>query len=510
MKKLLFTTILIFIASGNYALASFRIDNLHVNKPHNGKVTISFNSSEASRSFVYFGESETNLNNYIGNMNYLRRHEVEFSGLKKDTDYYYKIILENEKGRRIESFVNYFNTKGMVLTSSPDILNFQRLDVLDRSIAFSFQSNREVSYEFFVALEDEEFTRIDRNTRRRLNHEIIIVNKLEANSRYNYRLVIRDSDGNTRTYSGRFNTRSNPISNISMTNLKPSSVSEMPSMPERAIFSWQSNVAAKSEIYYGTDPNRLRSKVTVNADLSKDHYKVIENLRADTTYYFQVRMSSPLIRNNFRSQVYSFKTAALNQDFLSLYYQSGDLVSYRSRTYLIYQDSKIRINNSNLVNELKNDTEVKSIEERFLNQYTTSLPYFGVYFSGQVVREENKAIVYLIDGEYKRPIDNWMVFTYLNYKADDILVDKNRNLRAYKTGEKITDSRQITGYNLGALLNNTLVKLENDNTVYLIVNKQRQAFLNEAAFRRHGFSFEDVKVISESELNYFESGQIII
>lgn len=514
MKKIYYhISILIIISQffGFFALAkSNSINNLKIDVLSDGRALLSFSSQLDSRSTVYFGLKKDELNWQIGNLDYKRRHEVVLSGLRKDEDYYYKIVLRDSSGRSIESFINYFNTKDMVFTSPPEIRNFSLLQVIDSSAFFSFNTNREVRYEFYYSDDIDNLNRRVTNRRFLSNHKILINRHLKPNTNYYYRLDIYDRDNNLRSKTGRFKTRSADFSQIKINNLMPSHSQEMPMMAERAIISWQTNILSTSEIYYGEDPQRLRTRVRVSESPSFNHYIVLENLKADTQYYFQIRLRSSLNNASLNSQVYSFKTAPLSHDYLSQHFQSGDLVNHRRNTYIIFEDKKVPIYNSEKINQLKEYQEIKSINDIYLEKYESINPYHGVFFDGQVIKEERSNTVYVIDGKYRRPIANYLVFQYLNYQASDIKIASRDQIRAYSLGDIITHSHQLTGASYGALYNNSLVKTRNSNTVYLIVNNQRLPIFDEKSFNLHGFNFSDVKIIDDRILNSFPLGQLII
>ncbi len=514
MKNINFYIVLIIIVSqfiGFFALAKANsIDSLKVDILNDGRASITWISALDSRSTLYFGLSKDELNWQISNLDYKRRHETVLSGLKKDHDYYFKIVLRNDSGQSIESFVNYFNTKNMVYITLPDISNFNRVQVIDEAAYFTFNSNRDVRYDFHYGEAIDALNRKVSNYRYLNEHEILVNRYLKPNTNYYYRLNIYDKDNNLRTLSGKFKTSSSNFSNIQISQLMPSHSEQMPKMPEKAIISWQTNILSTSEIYYGQDPSSLRTKARVSQTPSLNHYIALENLEADTTYYFEIRLKSFLNKATLKSQVYTFKTAALSADYLNQYWQSGDLVNYRSSTYLIFGDKKIPIYNNEKINDLKNYQEIKKIDNKYLEEYESSNPYYGIFFDGQVVKEDRKNLVYLIDGEYKRPIANYLVFSYLNYKDSDIKIVSRSQIRAYRNGDTINHSHEITGSSYGALYNNQLVKSHDSATVYLIVNNQKLAIIDEKTFHRHGFNFSKVITIDKSILQSFELGQTII
>ncbi len=514
MKKI---SIIIFILlfSGllwptSLAMAQVNIDKIKITEPEGGRVTLSWTTDQAATAYVYFGQSRDNLAFYVGNLDYKFKHQAVLSGLKRNQDYYYKIQVKNQAGQVTESFINYFNTVGMAYTTAPSINNFKLLQAIDQAAAFAWQTDRETRIEFYYGLEADNLNQVQRNRSYQTDHLLVITRQLEPAKKYYYQLTVSDRDGNQRSRSGSFNTSRYAYEEISINNLIPTSYNQTPSMPERAIIAWQSNLLASSQIVYGTEPNRLRSRLTVNSSADFEHYAVLENLQPDTVYYYQIKMSTPLGRINTDSQIYSFKTAPLSQDYLNLYWQSGDLVSYRRNNYLIYQDVLVPIYNNQMFNNLSVDQEIKEIEARYLAAYNQGPAYYGLFFDGQVIKEANNNTVYLIAGQYRRPIANWAVFTYLNYTSSDIKIVSRAEMRSYKLGAVITHSQQMTGANWGASLNNQLVKGVKQKTVYLIINNKKLPFLNEAVFKRSGYCFDQVRELEINILNQFELGQVII
>ncbi len=514
MNKKIFYILSFIILSHLFGVFAFArgnsIDNLKIGSAFNGQVELSWTTNIPSTSNIFFGLDRDNLDFRLGNLDYKRSHKAVLTGLKKDKDYYYRIVVRDKNGQTTESFVNYFSTKDMVFTTLPNILEFNYLQVIDKAAYFKFKTNREVRYEFFYGVDREDLNRRLSSRSYKNSHDILITRHLEPDTKYYYRLKIYDRDSNLRTRSGSFKTRRYSFDEIKVSNLMPSFKNQAPNMVDKSIISWQSNILASSDIYYSTNPSRLRSRQRVSQEASFDHYTVLENLEPDTTYYYQIQMRSPLSRASFKSQIYSFKTAPLSQDYLGQYFQSGDLVSYRRDTYLIHENKKVPIFSNEKINKLSQYQKVKDIDKLFLQEYELLPAYHGIFFDGQVVKEENKNTVYLIDGNYRRPIANWQVFSYLNYQASDIITATRSQLRSYKLADTITHSKQITNNSLAALYNNKLVKSSDLAVVYLIVNNQKLPFLSEEVFNRLGYSFSEVIEIDKNILNNFKLGQIII
>jgi hypothetical protein len=53
---------------------------------------------------------------------------------------------------------------------------------------------------------------------------------------------------------------------------------------------------------------------------------------------------------------------------------------------------------------------------------------------------------------------------------------------------------------------NTLLRAENDRTVYLVADQSKHAFMSQRAFVSRGFEFSNVKVISDFDLDNIPVG----
>lgn len=509
MKKRLIIIILLIIFSNilyiREAKASSAIYDIEIGEINeNNWLNVKWKTRDSSTAYLFFGENPEKLSFSVGHLIMGKNHSADITGLKKNSDYYFKIVSTNEFGQKTESFINYFNTKNLKDNRAPIIYNFKKIQTTDKSFSFSFQSDEDVRVEFRYGLNREKLDKTWRNNSLKSDHQITITG-LFPETNYFFELIARDSDNNISTYSDNFKTTRHSINEIKINNLIPSSYGDSPMMPEKALISFNTNLLVNSEIVYGTDPKRLNRREKISSTDSLNHQIFLSKLEANTTYYYKLRLKSPIIRGTYESPVYSFKTSPFSREYLNLHFQNGDLVKHRSTTYLIYNESRLPVYNSNKIKSLSD--EVKPIEEKYLNEYKESAAYWGMFHDGQVVKDKNKNTVYLIDGPYKRAIANWQVFSYLNYKASDIVITDSRNLSNYKNGQIINHSKEVISNNN---LNNILAKSDQGNTVYLLVNNKKLPFFSEKSFREKGYSFSQIKIFNSPFLDSIPDGQVII
>jgi hypothetical protein len=499
MKKIIITSLVLFFIPFSL-LAGTSISNIKPGEPTNGQMSLSWNTNEPSTSYVFFGFSPDHMPFYVGSNEYKRSHSAELTGLKKDTDYYYKIMVTNQSGQVTESYTNYFNTKGMSLSSSFNISNFKREQVIDQAIAFSFNTSRSAK----VLIEygyDNNLNKTWRNNSYKLSHQVIIKN-LEPGRSYNFKITATDEDDNYTSYSFRANTSSASFSDLKLENLKPSYQGELPIFSDQAIISFDSNILSIADIYIGTKAEKLKRRIKVSSEAQLKHYITIDKLEANTNYYYQVKLSSALNNLKYTSPVYSFKTKDVStvdfKESIKVFYHNGDLVSHGRNTYIIYDDYKFKVEYSPLIAK----QETKDISQVELAAFQLQSPYLGPYREGQILRVEGDRLLYVIYENTRRPLASWEIFFDLNYQASDINIVSKAELNRYKLGKVIN---RVSDISLNQRLNNRVVSTKTSSTVYLLVNDKKLPFLSAQAFLNNGYSFSQIVNIAESDLNKYQT-----
>jgi hypothetical protein len=486
------------------AKAEARIYDIKLGALQEGKTQVTWMTSEPTTGYVYFGNSQDNMPFYVGDSNLSQSHTVDLTGLKKSKDYYYKIITTDKNGGKSESFINYFDTNKMIDTRAAIISNTKVLQTTDTAFAVSFSTDEPVKITFKYGTSTNLLNKTWSNNNYVQEHFVIITG-LKASTAYVFEIVAKDKDGNLSTGTGNATTVSQSYNEIKLSNLVPEGYNQAPLMPEAALITWTSNILATADISYGVSPKSLNKVVKITATSSLNHKANLSKLEPNTTYYYRIKMKSDLNKKSFESQIYSFKTAPMTSAYLNQYFQNGDLVKYKNVTYLLYNDTKTAINNSEKIKSLNVKT-IKTIEDKYFKQYKDSAAYWGVYNDGQLIKEAKGSTVYLIDGNLKRPILKWEVLQYLNYGKKDIVIAQANQLKSYKLGTAIKSSKEITN----SSLNNKLIKSTNGTTVYLVANGKKMPFSSQAIFLKKGYKFSDVKTITDSEIKNIPDGQVIL
>lgn len=505
-NKIILITSLLVVLSFAWApkVGATTISNIEIGEINGNWLNVKWVTSEVTTAYLFFGESPDKLIYSVGDLNLSRSHSADITGLRKNGEYYFKIVVTNKEGKRTESVLNYFKVDKIYNDNGAIFSDFKKLQTTDTTFSASFLTDEKAKIDFRYGTEKDDLRRSWRNYRLETEHQLTIT-RLNPSTKYYFEIIARDEDNNLTTYSGDFETKHYFDNQIQIRNLIPLSYGDSPIMPEKAFIAFDSNVLSIADIYYGTEPDRLYKRERITTIPSLKHQIFLTELEADTIYYYKLRLRSDLVKDNYEEPIRTFKTAPLTRDYLNSQFQSGDLVKHRSTTYLLYNNEKLPIYNRNKLQEISK--EVKPIKESYLEEYTESSAYWGIFHDGQVVKSKNKNTIYLIDGPYKKPIANWQVFRYLNYTANDIIETDSWSLGNYKTGDTIYHSREVVADNS---LNNVLVKSPGGSTVYLIVNNKKLAFFTEDAFKKKGYSFSQLRIVSDSLLKSLSSGQLIL
>jgi len=487
------------------AKADLEIYDIKMEPIQEGAVRIVWSTNESSTGYVFFGKTQENLPLYVGDVTLSRLHSADLTGLRKGQDCYYKITATGQNGDQAESFVNYIDTSKMLDTHGAVISNIKKLQIIDTAFALSFSTDELVKASVKYGTAANALSKTWSNSSFKQEHTAII-SGLKTNTRYFFEISVKDKDNNISTNTGDVTTTNQKYNEIKISNLVPIGTNQTAIMPEAATITWNSNVLATADISYGVSPKSLNKTVKITTTASLSHKASLSKLESNTTYYYKIKMKSDLNKKSFESQIYSFKTAAMNSEYLKLYFNNGDLVKFKSITYLIYNNTKTPINNSEKVKSISL-TPAKAIEEKYFKQYKDSLPYYGIFHDGQLVKEAKGSTVYLIDGKYKRPIAKWELVKALNYTSKDIAIASKTQLNAYKNGTIIKAAKEVTN---NIALNNKLVKSTSGSAVYLVANGLKMVFPNQETFLKYGYSFSEIKTITDKELKNIKDGQVII
>jgi len=136
------------------------------------------------------------------------------------------------------------------------------------------------------------------------------------------------------------------------------------------------------------------------------------------------------------------------------------------------------------------------------NFYTLWNKYFPetsgisrIYPSGSVIKALDNPQVWLIENGYKRLFNNWSAFIS-RFSPKQIVNVTSSDLANYPTG------------NIIKFANYSVVQTP-DKTIYLLVDKEKRPFANEAVFKKIGFNPAEIETASLADLNSYQIGSTI-
>lgn len=427
----------LFVSNFSYA-AEIKVTDISVDCIEDNSAEISWTTSAAkTKGIVYVGEDENNLNRTFRYSSYSKTHKVEITDLEEDRTYFYKIVVVESSGKQTELFVRSFETEDMKDTEKPDIEDFDMVFSSNQAALFRWKTNEETSaiieYGKDSGAFDEKVTIGGYET---INEKI--VDGLESGKRYYARLTVYDRDKNKKSSSISFTAGSGKKSTaeVKITDIKPTSFNESLITANSVKISFKTSMPAQSEIVYGTDSNKLREKIVVSELRNVNHSIKIDGLKANTTYFYQIKVSGSFYNKKAETEVMSFRTGNLSNKFMN-----GSLVRGRGDTkvYFINGYTKAWISSGDIFTKLGyrsswvievDPSELAEYEE--IDKITSS----SKHPNGALIKYANSPAVYLIEDGKKRPFGSAEAFNRRCLRWDWIMTvpDKER----YTTGDYIS------------------------------------------------------------------------
>jgi len=95
-----------------------------------------------TKGIVYYGYSEDKLDFSVGYGSYDFTHTVALTGLKVDTDYYYRILAIDQADDVYESYIQIFSTEDMEDTRRPEFVTQEIIQIRGDSIAIYWEQQK--------------------------------------------------------------------------------------------------------------------------------------------------------------------------------------------------------------------------------------------------------------------------------------------------------------------------------------------------------------------------------
>lgn len=313
MKNLLKITIISLFLLGlsglpQIASATVFINSVSVFDFKNGTAKLKWRTDTTTRGLVYYGDNASDLDQVAASDTYKNYHEVTLNNIEEKITYYYQIVVFSRDGQGSETFVLNFKTDNMVDTRKPKFEEQETLQSTGDAIALYWKTNEKTRATIYYGFDPDAMDKT--STYRGFDKEhTLFIYKLAPGNKYYLRIVAEDQDKNkTNSKTFIFHTSSvAPSKTLEIKNIKPNSFDSERIFTDTAVITFETNLIAKSQIVYGTNPKRLDKKIDIHKnDRALDHRAVLTGLTPNTTYYYKIKAYDSLYKKKAESSLLSF------------------------------------------------------------------------------------------------------------------------------------------------------------------------------------------------------------
>ncbi len=295
LSCLVVALILSFVLSALPTNARVVFSGIGVYDIQNGTAKIKWSTpDEPTKAMIYYGTDPKKLTYQMGYSRYDYYHVSALTGLRKDRKYYYKIVAITPDGRRYETYLHVFNTYGMEEPIYENSAHFRQIEIMQLThdaAAIRWLTDIPMWGSLYYGLDRDQLKYRLNDRKMGLYHEQIIYN-LEPATHYYFKIIATDEDD--RRFASpikAFDTRVQPYyyDRLTISEIKPIQTDNILVSIDDAELTWETNLVARSAIYYGINPQHLdRHIVLDNSRRNLRHKVVLKDLQPDTTYYYRV------------------------------------------------------------------------------------------------------------------------------------------------------------------------------------------------------------------------------
>lgn len=427
--------LIVFLGFNIITKASNIFTKFEILEMKNGTVKLKWNTSLGVKGDIYYGTDANNLDRYMGYSLFDRFHQTSLTGIESDKDYYYKINAEDSNGNIYKSTIQTFSTDDMIDNRAPKFEEDNIVQYIHSAVAIQWKTDEETKAKIYYGENEDILSKSTTYKSYRKDH-LKFITKLKKGTLYYIKLIAIDRDGNQAIKRMNFRTSSTEKS-LEVKNLEPNSFDSDKLDKRSATISFDSSWMARSIIYYGTSPKKIKKKVYINKDYPVlEHEITLENLQPDTLYYYKIKLYKSYRNAGHTTGVKTFKTKALGDGL-----KTGDLVkSTNNKVYVIKGTQKAWIEDEETFKRLKfNWNWIKVVDDELLNDYTeiTKLSKKSKHPDGTLFRYEDDSAVYMIDGGKKRPFFTGRAFERRGLGWDKVITVPNSKSWKYSTGDNL-------------------------------------------------------------------------
>lgn len=488
--KIAFLSVLVFSLPQNVkATESLEISNIEMSVDQ-GVAVISWHTNINATGRIDYGLS-TDYGLYLHDTSAdSRQHEVRLAGLERDARYHF-MLTSQANGETVYTYDSIFDTEDFSDGVAPKIENLDRPYTTGTRVVLQWETDELATCKVYYGLTTD-YTKTKSISGKKEVFQVII-DRLEPNTEYYYKIEAKDKYGNTSFKTNSFRTLIDDEEDQEV--LAISRITPITNTGEGISYTatdvtWRANKLASGVVYYGTSPDRLNKKVgTDNTWLKIDQSVHLTKLKSDTLYYFRVE-AKDIFGKKVKSPTFSFKTKYLATEIKpasvnakKLYTKASALFKTSgNQIFAILNNQKYRISNSEIFKRYGYST--KNIKN------TTPQALANIKDAKLIKDAVTNKVYYLAkkspDKYLKISIPNPTVFSsYKNNKWSDIVTVASEDLANYNDVK--------------------LVKTKNSKAVYLLVGGVKKPFTSAKEFESNGYKWSDILEVSQTHLDTYQT-----
>lgn len=488
--KVAFLSILVFSLPQNVkATESLEISNIEISVDQ-GVAVISWRTNINATGRIDYGLT-TDYGLYIDDTSAdSRQHEVRLSGLERDVRYHF-MLTSQANGETVYTYDSIFDTEDFSDAEAPELSRINRPYTTGTRVVLQWETDELATCKVYYGTSTEYGKTKSISGKKEIFQ--VIIDKLEPNTEYYYKVEAKDKYGNTSHKTNSFRTLVNDEEDrevLAISRITPINNTDEGISYTAADVTWRANKLASGVVYYGTSPDRLNKKVsTDNTWLKIDQSVHLTKLKSDTLYYFRVE-AKDIFGKKVKSPIFSFKTKYLVNEVKpasvnakKLYTKASALFKTTgNQIFAILNNQKYRISNEEIFKRYGYST--KNIKN------TTPQALANIKDAKLIKDAVTNKVYYLAkkgpDKYLKIALPSPTVFSsYQSNKWSDVVTVASEDLANYNDVK--------------------LVKTKNSKAVYLLVGGVKKPFTSAKEFESQGYKWSDILEVSQTHLDTYQT-----
>jgi len=294
------------------ASAQILINNFTIENPRNNQITLKWDTNQETKSVVYYGQDPANLNYRLNYDSFQTRHEALLLQIEEDKTYYYKIAATSRAGELVETYLQSFSSKDMIDTVAPEILDSDVMQTTGDAAIIHWTTNEKTIAELRYKPAESTAKEKTKKAGSYKTEQQVTITGLKPMTEYYLTIVAKDKAGNQDQIALHFYTYLSYKQklDLAISNLQPTSYDSNLISDNKATISFSTNMAATTQIKYGTSPKKLSKAIDLNnKQLATNHQITLTDLKPNTTYYYSLSAKSGLYNKKAELKNLSFRTA---------------------------------------------------------------------------------------------------------------------------------------------------------------------------------------------------------